>query len=153
MNTTPPLGYLIKSVDNALHRYVDQALHQAHGVGRGHWQALRTAQDDPDLTLEQFSAEAAAFYTPAQIDDLLASLTDNGWLRLDPVASGTTAMRITDAGRELLEQMSRTQARTAQILTEGVSSEDYETVLRTLATMLDNLEAATPRSETNPTAS
>ena len=22
MNTTPPLGYLIKSVDNALHRYV-----------------------------------------------------------------------------------------------------------------------------------
>ncbi|MCR8695447.1 hypothetical protein NWP13_23230 [Rhodococcus pyridinivorans] len=49
--------------------------------------------------------------------------------------------------------MSRTQARTAQILSEGVSSEDYETVLRTLATMLDNLEAATPRSETNPTAS
>lgn len=80
-----------------------------------------------------------------------ASLTDNGWLHLDPVAPGTTAMRITDAGRELLEQMSRTQARTAQTLTDGVSAEDYETVLRTLATMLDNLEAATPRSETNPT--
>lgn len=61
-------------------------------------------------------------------------------------------MRITDAGRELLEQMSRTQARTAQILSEGVLSEDYETVLRTLATMLGNLEAATTRSEGKATA-
>lgn len=146
MSKKPPLGYLIKSVDNALHRYVDGVLRETHGVGRGHWQALRTAQDDPDLPLEQFSAEAAAFYTPGQIDELLASLTDNGWLRLDPTESGTTAMRITDPGRELLEQMSRTQARTAQILSEGVPSENYETVLRTLAKMLENLEEATPRS-------
>lgn len=92
---------------------MDHTLREAHGVGRGHWQALRTAQDNPDLTLEQFSAEAAAFYTPARIDDLLASLTDNGWLHLAPVAPGTTAMRITDAGRELLEQMSHTSTHRA----------------------------------------
>lgn len=152
MSKKPPLGYLIKSFDNALHRYVDGVLRETHGVGRGHWQALRTAHDDPDLTLEQFSAEAAAFYTPGQIDELLASLTDNGWLRLDPTGAGTTAMRITDAGRELLEQMSRTQARTAQIVSEGVPSEDYETVLRTLATMIENLEAATPQAKENSTA-
>lgn len=147
MSKRPPLGYLIKSVDNALHRYVDGVLREAHGIGRGHWQALRTAHDDPDLNLEQFSAEAAAFYTPGQIDELLASLTENGWLRLEPADSGPTAMRITDAGGELLEQMSRTQARTTQILSEGVPPEDYETVLRTLAKMLENLEAATPRAE------
>ena len=151
MSTKPPLGYLIKSVDNALHRYVDGVLRETHGVGRGHWQALRTAQDDPNLTLEQFSAEGTAFYTPGQIDDLLASLTDNGWLRLESTESGTTAMRITDAGHEPLEQMSRTQARTAQIVSKGVPSEDYETVQRTLVTMLDNLEAATPPSEEEST--
>lgn len=153
MSKKPPLGYLIKSVDNALHRYVDGVLRETHGVSRGHWQALRTAHDDPNLTSEQFSAEATAFYTPGQIDDLLASLTDNGWLRLDPTGAGTTAMRITDAGHDLLEQMSRTQARTAQIVSEGVPSEDYETVLRTLSTMLDNLEAATPSSEKKSTTS
>lgn len=152
MSKNPPLGFLIKSVDNALHHYVDGVLREAHGVGRGHWQALRTAQDDPNLDLEQFSAEAAAFYTAGQIDELLSSLTDNGWLRLDHTDLGTTAMRMTDAGRELLKQMSHTQARTAQILSEGVSSEDYESVSRTLAKMLANLEAATPRSAESSTA-
>lgn len=152
MNKKPPLGYLIKSVDNALHRYVDGVLHEAHGVGRGHWQALRTAQDDPHLILEQFSAEAAAFYSPDQINELLTSLTGKGWLCLDPADSGTTAMRITEAGRELLEQMSRTQARTAQILSEGVSPEDYETVVRTLAKMLKNLEEAASQAEEKSSA-
>ncbi|MFR9751944.1 hypothetical protein ACL02S_13045 [Nocardia sp. 004] len=152
MSTQQPLGYLIKSLDNALHRYVDGVLRENHGVSRGHWQALRTAQNDPDLTREKFTEEAGAFYTPDDIEKLLLSLTDNGWLLLVPVATGATGMRITAAGRELLEQMSRTQARTAEIVSDGVPPEDYETVLRTLATMLDNLEAATPRSGEKATA-
>ncbi|MGC5163185.1 hypothetical protein ACLQ3J_10735 [Rhodococcus sp. DT1] len=36
MSTKPPLDYLIRSVDNALHRYVDEVLRETHGVGRGH---------------------------------------------------------------------------------------------------------------------
>ncbi|MGC5163186.1 hypothetical protein ACLQ3J_10740 [Rhodococcus sp. DT1] len=60
-------------------------------------------------------------------------------------------MQTTDAGHALLEQVGRMQARTAQIASEGALSENYETVLRTLATMLDNLDAATPPSEPEST--
>ncbi|WP_028476837.1 hypothetical protein [Nocardia sp. CNY236] len=143
--SSQPLGYLVKALDNALQRYVDRVLRNAHGVGRSHWQALRTAQDG-DTSLERFTIEAGEFYGPAQIDELLTSLTGNGWLRLVPADDGTD-MQLTDSGRELLEQMGQTQARTMQIAADGVSQEDYAATLRTLDRIVENLEAASARIE------
>ncbi|MCZ4276520.1 hypothetical protein [Rhodococcoides yunnanense] len=142
MSSDQPLGYLVKQLDNELNDYVDTALRTEHGVGRAHWQALRTAFGDRKLLLSTFTSEARTFYSDAELAELLSSLTENGWIDVEGATDSERIMVLTDQGEELLNRMMQTQNRTMQIATEGVSEADYETTRTTLDRMASNLHTA-----------
>lgn len=141
MSTNQPIGYLVKQLDNELNDYVDTALRSAHGVGRAHWQVLRTAIDDRSLRLSAFTEEARTFYSDDELEDLFGSLTDNGWIRFDD-ADGDRLVVITPEGEKLLREMMETQNGTMKIAVDGISDQDFETTRLVLARMAENLHAA-----------
>ena len=111
MSSDQPLGYLVKQFDNELNDYVDTALRTEHGVGRAHWQALRTAFGDRKLLLSTFTSEARTFYSDAELAELLSSLTENGWIDVEGATNSERIMVLTDQGEKLLNRMMQTQNR------------------------------------------
>jgi len=151
-NTTPatarssthkPIGYLVKRIDQELDRYVDGLLRARHGVGRGHWQVLRSVSDRPGLNRAEFAEEAKVFYDERQLAELIDALVDKGWIRQEDSAAGTL-MSLTAEGERGFDAMRVTQDGTWTTLTQGLTEESYYQVLGHLELMLDNLERADP---------
>lgn len=139
MTTTPrPIGYWLKRLDRSIEDGFERDL-AAWTLTRRHWQVLNTLQLGPAdedriaQALRPFWAEGAITQQEV-VDDLL----DRGW-----AASADGRVALTQAGiaahAQILTQVNATRAR----VLNGLTGEDYETVLRVLEQMTANVEATT----------
>lgn len=135
----PPLGYLVKRLDEALTSYVDRLLGERHQLGRFHWQVLTTVHEQPGIEQGVFAEEARIFYDEERLNELIGDLVGRGWLRVDAQV-GTVRLWLTDEGEVGHRQMRRTQEESSTRLMLGLTEEDYITMVTHLDRMIANLE-------------
>ncbi len=130
-----PIGYWLKKADELLSARVDEA-QAANGLTRFGWQVLNLihetaapARDDVVATLRPF-ADAAA--VDAELDGLagrgLVSRSSGGGLEL------------TAGGASLHQQALEAQKTIRHRAVEGIDGADYETAVRVLQRLVQNLE-------------
>lgn len=131
-----PIGWWLKEVDRLLERAFERAL-AAEDATRRQWQVLNVlaggASDVPAV-----AAALAPFWTgdtgPGEAEVVLAELAARGWVRVD--GRDVALMSEGAAARERMMVAVREQ-RTRAV--EGVSEQDYRTVVATLQRMAANL--------------
>ncbi len=136
MDSTKPIGYWLKRLDELIETNLDHAL-EPFGLQRRHWQTLNLVAAG-DRRSGDVAAELAPFLESSdRAESLLNELIDTGWLqRTDDLFD------FTDSGRSRFEtaHSAVTTARTR--VGEGLSRRDYETTVATLQIMCQNLERA-----------
>jgi len=135
-----PIGYWLKQADLVLTEHLGRALDD-HGLTRFHWQVLNLLNQRGPTTRAAVSEAMRLFVDAAGVDGILDDLAGRGWLwRREHGGTGTTELALTDEGRQgharVFELVDATRRRSQ----EGISEEDYATVIRTLQRMVANLE-------------
>jgi hypothetical protein len=129
----PPLGYLLKALDQALSAYTDDAL-KPHRLTRLHWQTLNAIRNGKGQTFEQILGTLGQFADKVRLQAVIDELATRHWLQLvGPTYS------LTPTGDDGLRVAGETQGKVRDQLTRGLSRGDYDAVIATLQKMLTNV--------------
>lgn len=130
-----PIGYWLKRVDKLLTEQSDAALAE-RGFTRLRWQLLNSVAEAGALSREQLHSTLAPFARPDELDTLTAGLVEAGFI----VSEETEGLlRITEAGRAERSQLLQLQQVVRGRALDGVSAEEYTTVIRVLQRVAQNL--------------
>ena len=140
-----PIGYWLKRTDEALTTHINSALSE-QGLTRFHWQALNILHQAGVTTQDQILAEMRDFVTVVELEDILAAFEQQGWVMRRPGASTPAELELTDAGRQGHASALRVQTEVRKRAVEGVSQEEYLTVIRVLERIVANLEGGNAAS-------
>ncbi|WP_370945801.1 MarR family winged helix-turn-helix transcriptional regulator [Amycolatopsis sp. cg5] len=125
-----PIGYWFSHLHQLLESSFADALAE-DGLTRRHWQVLTTIASGAD-TPEAIDEALAPF--GSSMKPIVDDLTERGWV---------DAGRLTETGRAAHEQVRAKIQRQRELVTEGISDEDYRTTHDVLERMAQNL-AKTP---------
>jgi DNA-binding MarR family transcriptional regulator len=125
-----PIGFWLKEVDRLIEESFVRLLGE-QDLTRRHWQTLHTIAEGP-VTAADIDAALAPFEDTVApvVDELVA----RGW-----VARTGDTLTLTEFGREVHAAVSRRVAANRKALTDGISAEEYATVINVLERMADNL--------------
>ena len=132
-HSQPPIGYVLKQLDQALTAYTDKALGK-HQLTRLHWQILNVVKDGGNKDFQQIMTIMKPFLDEPQLTTLLTDLEGRGW-----IVQGDEAYKLTTAGEDGLRLASQTQGDVRKQLIQGVSQEEYASTISTLQKMLENV--------------
>jgi DNA-binding MarR family transcriptional regulator len=132
-----PIGYWLKRLDRTIEDAFDRDL-ACWSLTRRHWQVLNTlaAEAASDATIAQALAPFLAEGAITQ-QEVLEDLLRRGWLERSDALLSLTAAGV-QAHSLVSSQVNVTRAK----ILDGLSPEDYATVLRLLERMTLNLDAA-----------
>jgi DNA-binding MarR family transcriptional regulator len=131
-----PIGYWLKQLDRLIDEKFERQLGEA-GLSRRQWQMLNLLEDGPrsvpemQSELEPFLQEA-----PDDLTSALSGLVTRGW-----ADSQDNIVNLTATGQAQFELIKARGAEVRQALTTGISVEEYQTTIDTLARMAANLES------------
>jgi DNA-binding MarR family transcriptional regulator len=131
-----PIGYWLKKLDRLIDEKFERQLGEA-GLSRRQWQMLNLLEDGPrsvpemQSELEPFLQEA-----PDDLTSALSGLVTRGW-----ADSQDNIVNLTATGQAQFELIKARGAEVRQALTTGISVEEYQTTIDTLARMAANLES------------
>jgi hypothetical protein len=130
-----PIGLWLRRADNAITARTNEAL-STLGLTRFQWQALNTIHTSGRISPAQLHAGLRDFVDDAELEQLLRSFQDRGWLNVH--ASGF--VELTDAGTRGREDALVVQAQVRGRTVRGISEQDYLTPFRVLPMIVKNLE-------------
>lgn len=132
-NFDRPIGYWLKRADEVITRQMGAAL-SSEGVSRFHWQLLNLLRG-PERTVRVLARAMENFVDAAGVDRLLAELTERGW-----VSRSGDEFEVTAEGEAAYARLAERIGEFRRRSREGISDEEYATVVRTLQRMIENLE-------------
>jgi DNA-binding MarR family transcriptional regulator len=137
MSERRPIGHWLKELDRLIEQTFDRALAGA-GVSRRDWQVLNSLETRP-LARDQIVEQLRPFWGVDVVapDTVLAALIERGWVLRDAAGGYALAPEGEAARAALLERVTELRAAIA----DGVTPEDYNTTIDTLARMAANVEA------------
>jgi len=145
-----PIGYWLKRADQVLTEHVGRVL-EDQGLTRFHWQVLNILDQRGVTTRAALSESMRLFVDAAGVDGILDDLARRGWLlRREPDGPGTAALSLTDEGRQGRADVFQLIDAARKRSMEGITEEDYRTVITTLQRMIANLEAGSDQRRTLP---
>lgn len=142
MNTTengrtqPPIGLLLRKLDNLLNERFEHTL-GARGVTRRQWQLLHTLAKQP-ASLEALNTAVAPFlnqYSEETARQHLDPLVELGW-----ITSAGDVYKLTSSGRTLFDRLAEEVQTTRDLIIRGLAVGEYDRTITTLHTMISNLE-------------
>jgi DNA-binding MarR family transcriptional regulator len=135
-----PIGYWLKRADNLLTERINE-VQTANGVSRSDWQVLNLLNDSGSASKERIFETMRTFVDAPSLDDILTRLMGRGWVEPGGVTDGgTAAFQLTEAGRRQHAVILATQKEVRQRAMQGISQEEYTTVIRVLQRIVSNLE-------------
>lgn len=134
-----PIGYWLKCADDAITRRVNDSLKRL-GLTRLHWQALHVVRVAGRTTVLQLANELRGFADEAGLETLVESLMVRGYVARVSGTSRVESFELTAAGQTAYTQALEVQTEVRQRMMEGLSREDYQTVIRVLQAMIANLK-------------
>ena len=135
MTDQRPIGYWLKHVDRMIDERFASTLEE-HGVTRRQWQLL-TVLSRGGATVDQLDTAVAPFLSAADNEsstEHLGELIESGW-----VSSTETGFQITDRGLTAYTRLAEVVEANREIATEGINTEDYNTMVATLERVARNL--------------
>ena len=135
MTDQRPIGYWLKLVDRMIDERFASTLEE-HGVTRRQWQLL-TVLSRGGATVDQLDTAVAPFLSSVDNEsstEHLGELIESGW-----VSSTETGFQITDRGLTAYTRLAEVVEANREIATEGINTEDYNTMVATLERVARNL--------------
>ena len=135
MTDQRPIGYWLKLVDRMIDERFASTLEE-HGVTRRQWQLL-TVLSRGGATVDQLDTAVAPFLSNVDNEsstEHLGELIESGW-----VTSTETGFQITDRGLTAYTRLAEVVEANREIATEGISTEEYNTMVATLERVARNL--------------
>jgi hypothetical protein len=140
MSERKPIGYWLKELDRRIEQALDRALAD-EGVTRRDWQVLNALDSEP-AARDELLAKLRPFWGEDSVppNTVLDGLLHRGWALLDASHRYALSPEGDSARAALLERVTQLRAAVA----DGVTPEQYNTTIDTLARMASNLAALEP---------
>jgi DNA-binding MarR family transcriptional regulator len=134
----PPIGYWLKHADEVITKHVNQVLID-HGFTRFCWQVLNIVYEAGTITRGDVFNTMKTFIDARQLDEILDGFVKEGWL-VKRGDGDTTALELTDAGKTERETIFQLQSEVRRRAIQGITNQEYTTVIDVLQRMVKNLE-------------
>jgi DNA-binding MarR family transcriptional regulator len=136
-----PIGYWLKHVDELITKHADQVL-SAKGFTRHRWQVLNIVYEAGTITIRDVSMTMKTFIDAPQLDEIIDGLVKKGLL-VKQGAGDAAELALTEAGKAERETIFKLQSEVRRRAVQGVTEEEYATVIDVLQRMARNLEETT----------
>src|SRR5262249_44918943 len=130
-----PIGYWLKEADRLITARLAEA-QAANGVSRFEWQVRNSIAAAQRASPEGLAAGLHMFLDRTRLDSILAGFQARGWIEFFESAEVT----LTDAGRRQHAAVLARQQEVRQRAMDGITSDEYQTVIRVLQRMVANLQ-------------
>ena len=139
-NTTTqlPIGYWLKHADEVITKHVNQVLSD-HGFTRFRWQVLNSVYETGTIARRDVFNTMKTFIDARQLDEILDGFVQEGWLLKHGEGDGTILL-LTDAGKAEREAIFKMQSEVRRRALQGITEQEYTTVINVLQRMVKNLE-------------
>jgi DNA-binding MarR family transcriptional regulator len=130
-----PIGFWLKLVDELINQQFAATLEE-HGVTRRQWQLMNMLTRQP-ATLAELDEAIAPFLDRDEAEssaEHLEELVESEWVSL---ADGRYAL--TERGQTSFSRLSEVVGKNRDVISAGISSEEYDTTLSVLERMANNL--------------
>ena len=142
-----PIGYWLKQVHNLITEHINN-VQMANGVTRSDWQVLNTLYEVGSADKKQLFTVMHTFVDVAQLEQILVELNARGWVTA--LENGVITYQLSDEGRQQHGKILDAQQIVRQQVMQGISQEEYATVMRVLQQMVANLATAVSKETTPP---
>jgi len=139
-----PIGYWLKHADEVITQHVDQVLSD-NGFTRFRWQVLNIVYQAGTITKGGVFDTMQTFIDTRQLDEIIDGFIKEGWLVKRGAGDGAQ-LTLTDVGKAQRETVFKLQSEVRGRAVQGISEQEYATVIGVLQRMVVNLEGATDRS-------
>ena len=134
-----PIGYWLKRADTLLTEQIDKA-QAANGVSRFDWQVLNMLNEMGSASKERIFESMLAFVDAPGVDEIVTRLVGRGWAEQSEISKqGTVEFQLTEEGRRQHGVILATQKEVRQRAMQGISEEEYATVVQVLKRIVNNL--------------
>ena len=134
----PPIGYWLKHTDEVITKHVNQVLSD-NSFTRFRWQVLNILYEAGTATRSDVFTTMKTFIDARQLDEILDGFVQEGWLVTDSDGDSTTLV-LTDAGKAEREAIFKMQSEVRRRALQGITEQEYTTVINVLQRMVKNLE-------------
>lgn len=138
MTKQPPIGYWLKHLDEVITRHTDQVLND-NGFTRFRWQVLNLVYEAGAIAKRDIFATMKTFIDAHQLDETANDFVKEGWL-VEHGKGGDTELALTDAGKTEHDAIFKLQSEVRRRVMQGVTEQEYMTVIDVLQRMVKNLE-------------
>jgi DNA-binding MarR family transcriptional regulator len=132
-----PIGYWLKHADEVITKHINQ-VQAANGVSRFQWQLLNSIHEVGTVSKAQLFGIMQTFVSHADFEKMIDEMIDKGWLSQDEKNEGL--LQLTEEGNSKHQIILESQKEVRQRTVQGVSEEEYTTVISVLQRIVENLE-------------
>ena len=140
----PPLGYWLKHADEVITKHVNHVLSE-QGFTRFHWQVLNIVYEAGTIARKDVFNTMKTLIQARQFDEILYGFVKQGWL-IERSDGDATALMLTDAGKTKRDTIFNLQREVRSRAMQGITDQEYTTVLDALQRIVNNLEETALRS-------
>jgi DNA-binding MarR family transcriptional regulator len=134
-----PIGYWLKQADTLLTEQINKA-HSTDGVSRSDWQVLNLLKETGGASRERIFETMRTFVEASNFDGMMSHLIERGWVERRMVSkTGMEEFQLTEEGQRQHETIFARQKDIRQQAMQGISEEEYKTVIRVLQRIVANL--------------
>ena len=137
-----PIGYWLKQADNLITEQVNK-VQAANGISRTDWQVFNTLYEVGSVSRERLFEVMSAFVDASGLDKIVSHLAERGWVESVEGDEGGMAFQLTGEGRQRHSLIFAAQKEARQRAMQGISEEEYATVIRVLQRIVSNLAGDT----------
>ena len=133
-----PIGYWLKRADEVITEHVDLVLSD-NGFTRFRWQMLNVVYQAGTIMRGNVLETMQSFIDARQLEEILDGFEEEGWL----VKSGEgddAQLTLTDAGKAQRETVFKLQRKVRSRAMQGITEQEYATVIDVLERMVSNLD-------------
>jgi DNA-binding MarR family transcriptional regulator len=134
-----PIGYWLKHVDEVITEHVDRVLSD-NGFTRFRWQVLNIVYEAGTISRGSLFDTMQTFINTRQMDEILDGFVEEGWLVIKRGAGEGAQLKLTDAGKAKRETVFKLQSEVRRRAMQGITEQEYATVIDVLERMVKNLE-------------
>jgi DNA-binding MarR family transcriptional regulator len=133
-----PIGYWLKHADEVITEHVDRVLSD-NGFTRLRWQVLNIAYQAGTITRGGVFDTMQIFTYARRLDEIIDGFVKKGWLVKHGEGDGAQ-LTLTDTGKAKRETVFKLQSEVRRRAMQGITEQEYATVIDVLQRMVSNLE-------------
>jgi DNA-binding MarR family transcriptional regulator len=135
----PPIGYWLKHADQVITEHVDRVLRN-NGFTRSSWQVLNIIYEAGTITRSGVFDTMQTFIDAPQLEEIVEEFVQEGWLVVKRGEGDAAELVLTNAGKAQRDSVFKLQSEVRRRAMQGISEQEYATVINVLQRMVKNLE-------------